>query len=143
MNDRADHALVLYDGDCPLCRRSVALLRRLDWFGVLEYVSFRDAYDPLLAQIPVQPERLQEEMHLLVPGVGTAYHGFAAFRWMAWRLPPLWPLAPLLSIPGVPRLGQRIYLWIARNRFRLVPCHGGICTIHKDRNTEQSGRTRQ
>ena len=35
----------------------------------------------------------------------------------------------LLYIPGVPGLGQRLYLWVARNRFRLVPCHGGVCTL--------------
>jgi hypothetical protein len=27
------------------------------------------------------------------------------------------------------RLGQRLYLWVARHRFHLVPCHDGVCTI--------------
>ena len=62
-------------------------------------------------------------MHLLTPDGKRLYHGFGAFRWMAWRLPLCWPIAPLLYVPGVPWLGQRIYLWIARNRFHLVPCH--------------------
>src|SRR5262249_15442322 len=35
-------AVVLYDGQCPLCRRSVALLRRLDWLGRLAYADARD-----------------------------------------------------------------------------------------------------
>ena len=77
----------------------------------------------------LQPDRLLEEMHLVTPDGRRIYHGFAAFRWFAWRLPPLWPLAPFLHVPGVPTLGQRLYLWIARNRFRLVPCHGGVCTL--------------
>jgi hypothetical protein len=68
-------------------------------------------------------------MHVLTPDGRRVYHGFAALRWLAWRLPLLWPLAPLLYLPGIPSLGQRLYLWIARNRFRLVPCHGGVCTL--------------
>ena len=37
--------------------------------------------------------------------------------------------SPLLYLPGVPQIGQKIYLWVAKNRFRLVPCHGGVCTV--------------
>jgi hypothetical protein len=78
---------------------------------------------------PLDPARLLQEMHLIVPGGGQVHHGFHAFRWMAWRLPVLWLLLPLLYLPGAPALGQRLYLWVARNRFRLVPCHGGVCTL--------------
>src|SRR4051794_38156384 len=95
----AKKAVVLYDGACPLCRKAVGLLRSLDWFNVL---AFADARDP--GQVPdfprpVEPKRLLEEMHLLTPGGGHVYHGFRAFRGMAWRLPLLWGLAPLLYLP--------------------------------------------
>jgi predicted DCC family thiol-disulfide oxidoreductase YuxK len=122
-------AQVLYDGACALCRRSVALLKRLDWLHRLAFVNVRDPGNLPAGGAALDPDRLLKEMHLLTPGAGRVYHGFAAFRWMAWRLPPLWPLAPFLYLPGVPALGQRAYLWVARNRFRLVPCHGGVCTL--------------
>jgi len=122
-------AQVLYDGQCPLCRKSVAVLRRLDWLGVLNYVDVRDPDKLAACDVIVEPGRLLEEMHLITPGGRQLLHGFKAFRWMAWRLPALWLLAPLLYLPGVPTLGQRAYLWVARNRFRLVPCHGGVCTL--------------
>ncbi len=124
----AKRAIVLYDGHCVFCCKSIDLLRRLDLFGRLEYRNVRDRMD-LPAEISVSPERLLEEMHLLTPDTRRIYHGFAAFRWLAWRLPVLWPIAPLLYFPGVPTLGQRIYLWVARNRFRLIPCHGGVCAL--------------
>lgn len=134
---RRPPAQVLYDGDCALCRKSVSLLQRLDWFHRLTYVNVREQ-----AQIPddarLQPDRLLQEMHLVTPDGGRVYHGFAAFRWFAWRLPLLMPLAPLLYLPGVPRLGQRLYLWVARNRFRLVPCHGGVCTLPAARTAEDA-----
>jgi predicted DCC family thiol-disulfide oxidoreductase YuxK len=124
-----DQALLLYDGECALCRKGVAQLRRLDWLGVLRYADARDAARLPETDPPLNADRLLEEMHLVTPAGGRIYHGFGAFRWLAWRLPLLWPLAPFLYLPGVPALGQRLYLWVARNRFRLVPCHGGVCTL--------------
>lgn len=124
-------ALVLYDGECPFCIASVGRLKRLDWFGRLEYADARKPEEITAAGTDVEPNRLLEEMHLLTPDRRRVYHGFAAFRWMAWRLPPLWPLAPFLYLPGVPRLGQAVYLWIARHRFQLVPCRGGVCRLKK------------
>ena len=38
-------------------------------------------------------------------------------------------LVPLLYLPGVPAVGQRLYLWVARNRYHLVPCHDGACAV--------------
>jgi len=130
----AEKAHVLYDGTCPLCLKSIALLKRLDWLRRLNYVNVRDPEQVRRVQPggspPLDPTRLLQEMHLLTPNGGRVFHGFGAFRWMAWRLPLLWPMAPLLYLPGVPWLGQKLYLWVARNRFRLVPCHGGVCAIH-------------
>jgi predicted DCC family thiol-disulfide oxidoreductase YuxK len=113
-------AVVLYDGQCELCRRSVAMLKRLDWRRRL---TFADAREPASVPAGLDPRRLLEEMHVVTAG-GRVDHGFAAFRRIAQLLPPLWPLVPLLYLPGVPALGQRLYLWVARNRFHLVPCHG-------------------
>lgn len=125
--DNLVRARVLYDGQCALCRKSVSLLRRLDW---IKRLDFADAREPENLPPGTDPSRFLAEMHLQPAGSMELYHGFAAFRWMAWRLPLLWPVAPFLYLPGVPWLGQRLYLWVARNRFRLVPCHGGVCTLN-------------
>lgn len=126
---RARKAQILYDGQCPLCLKSVGLLKRLDWLGRLSYGNARDRDHLPAGDAPLDPDKLLQEMHVLTPDGRRLYHGFAALRWIAWRLPVLWPIAPLLYLPGVPQLGQRLYLWVARNRFRLVPCHGGVCTL--------------
>lgn len=122
-------AVVLFDGQCAFCRKSVEILQRLDWRGRLRFQDARDrtGWPPTL--VPLREDRLMEEMHLVPPRGDRVYHGFGAFRWMAWRLPLLWLVAPLLYLPGVPYLGQRLYLWIARRRYRLVPCHDGVCTL--------------
>ncbi len=122
-------ALILYDGACPLCRKSVRLLRGLDWLHALAFADVRDPDQVPQLPSPIPRKRLLEEMYLLTPSRDRIHHGFAAFRWIAWRLPLLWAVAPLLYLPGMPKLGQRLYLWVARNRFRLVPCHDGACTL--------------
>jgi predicted DCC family thiol-disulfide oxidoreductase YuxK len=121
--------IVLYDGDCPLCQRSVAVVKMLDWLDRLAYGNARDTDRLPPSAVPLDPQRMLEEMHLVTPGRRRAYAGFRAFRWIAWRLPATWLLAPFLYLPGVPWLGNRIYRWVAKNRFGLVPCRDGVCHV--------------
>lgn len=121
-------SLVLYDGQCPLCQASIAWLKRLDWLRKIDCRDARVSENIPNLDPPLKPERLLEEMHLVTPRQ-MVYHGFKAFRYMAWRMPLLFPFAPFFYLPGVPWLGQKIYLWVARNRFNLVPCKDGACEI--------------
>jgi predicted DCC family thiol-disulfide oxidoreductase YuxK len=121
--------ILLYDGKCPLCQRSVALLQRLDWFGSVRYQDARQVDQLPVTEPPLAPERLLEEMHLVPRDRQQIAHGFGAFRWLAWHMPLLWPLIPLLYLPGIPALGQKLYLQIARNRYNLVPCKDGVCEL--------------
>jgi len=122
-------AVVLYDAYCPMCRKSVAALKRLDWLHRLGYHNARDVENLPESAVPLDPERMLQEMHLLVPNRRRTYAGYRAFRWIAGRLPLLWPIWPLLFVPGAPWLGQRLYLWVARHRYDLVPCQHGACAI--------------
>jgi predicted DCC family thiol-disulfide oxidoreductase YuxK len=122
-------AIILYDGLCPFCIKNVSLLKRLDWLGRLQFHDCRDTAGIPTNTAHLEPAHMIEEMHVLTPDRTTAYSGFRAVRWVAGRVPILWPLYPLLFIPGMPRVGQRLYLWIARNRFHLLPCRDGVCTI--------------
>jgi predicted DCC family thiol-disulfide oxidoreductase YuxK len=127
----APKAVVLYDGQCPLCQRSVKILKRLDWFKRLDCRDARDAGNWPETAVPFDMQRLMEEMHVVTPDRKRVYHGFGAFRYMARSLPLVWPVLPLLYVPGVPRVGQWVYLKVAKNRFDLVPCHDGQCQIPK------------
>jgi predicted DCC family thiol-disulfide oxidoreductase YuxK len=126
---RLGRLTVLYDGQCEFCRRSVRLLQKLDWRGRLHFADGRDPANLPPTPAPLDPRRLLEEMHVVTPDRRRVFHGFAAFRRIARLLPPLWPIVPFLYLPGVPWLGQRLYLWVARNRFHLIPCHDGQCQV--------------
>ena len=121
--------VVLYDGLCPLCQRSVRVLKRLDWMHRLHFQDCRDAANLPPSAAPLDAKKMLEQMHLVTPDRRRVHAGFAAFRWMAWRIPVLWWLAPLLYLPGVPWLGRKGYLWVAKNRYDLVPCRDGSCHV--------------
>src|SRR5437868_12904764 len=99
-------ATVLYDGQCGFCQRSVAILKKLDWLKKLRYQDARQIEQLPKTDPPLDPARLLDEMHLVPSSGHPVYHGFSAFRWMSWRLPLCWPLAPFLYLPGVPWLGN-------------------------------------
>jgi predicted DCC family thiol-disulfide oxidoreductase YuxK len=140
---RPEPAVVLYDGQCPFCKATVKLLQRLDWCHRLHFQDCRQVEKWPTTPTPLSLERLLEQMHVVTSDRCRVYAGYAAFRWLAWRLPLLWPVAPWLYLPGVPWLGQRVYLWIARRRYQLVPCRDGVCTIPPQSGVDAVATTAQ
>ncbi len=123
------HGVVLFDGSCRFCQFGVKLVQRLDWLKRMRYQDMHDqaAWPP--SKVPLDPAKMMEEMHLVTSDRKRVFAGFSAFRWIAGRLPLTWLLTPFLYLPGVPWIGQKMYMWIARNRYNLVPCKDGVCQI--------------
>jgi predicted DCC family thiol-disulfide oxidoreductase YuxK len=121
--------IVLFDGNCRLCQSSIRLLMRLDWLNKFRCQDCRDIENLPRCDIPLKPVQLLEQMHLITPDRKRSYVGFEAFRWLAWRMPLTWVIAPLLYLPGARWLGNKVYLWVARNRYNLIPCKDGVCTL--------------
>jgi predicted DCC family thiol-disulfide oxidoreductase YuxK len=129
-------AIVLFDGQCAFCRKSVGILARLDWLDRFQFQDARDTARLPECAMPLVSRKLLDEMHLVAPDRKHVYAGYRALRWIAWRVPLLWPLAPFFYLPGAPWLGSRLYRWIARNRFKLVPCEHGVCTVGRTDHRE-------
>ncbi len=127
MDEKPKKALVLYDGDCAFCRFSIRWLQWLDWLKKLDFVNVRKDH-PVLDEPGVIAAPLLDQMHVWTMK-GQLYGGYQAVRWIAWRLPLLFPLAPFLHLPGITQLGDAAYKWVARNRFKLVPCEHGECQL--------------
>jgi predicted DCC family thiol-disulfide oxidoreductase YuxK len=125
-------ARVLYDGDCAFCCKSIALLKKLDWLGKIDYANVRDEALPIMKEPLIAAAPLLEQMHVMPRAGNALYGGYRAIRFIAWRLPLTWLVAPFLYLPGMTWLGQKAYLWIARNRFKIIPCEHGVCSVpHK------------
>lgn len=131
--------LVLFDGYCPFCQASVRLLKRLDWFNRLECRSFRESGNVPLLDPPLSPVAMEAEMHAISRCGTKVRAGFRAFRMISWHLPLVVPIAPLLYLPGMGWIGQKVYLWIARNRFSLIPCKDGVCALPNGQGQATSG----
>src|SRR5262249_45886801 len=123
---------ILYDGLCPLCRRTVRVLGFFDLFARLHFIDFRrldlaDYNHRRKSNLTI--EEMDKEMYIVSPG--RIDRGFYGYRTIALALPALWPLVPLLYFPGVPTVGQLVYGYIARNRLSLVTCDSS-CEVRSD-----------
>lgn len=106
---------VWFDGACPLCRREIALMRRLDRGQAIEFV---DVQSPA-SVCPLDRTELLARFHAQERG-GEIISGAAAFAAM-WRAIPL--LRPLgLAARWKPLLWvlERLYLKFLKVRPRLA-----------------------
>jgi predicted DCC family thiol-disulfide oxidoreductase YuxK len=111
-------AVLIYDGDCPMCRASALWLMRLALsHGALEIL-------PCRASIRAQrfPQITEEAcltaMQLVLPD-GRVLAGADAVPDLLRRIRGLGWVAALFALPGMQPLARRVYAWIARNRMRI------------------------
>ena len=110
MSDRK-HTM-FYDGGCGLCRATRACLAALDVSRRVRWRAYQSLSEPPRGLAWADLERAA----YLRTADGRTFQGFFAFRALSTRLPLLWPLAPLLWLPGMAALGGRAYRWVAANR---------------------------
>jgi predicted DCC family thiol-disulfide oxidoreductase YuxK len=125
----ASRLQVLYDGFCPLCRRTVRILTCLDLFRRLDFQDFRrlDIADyNRRHQLNLCPEELEKAMYVIAEG--RSFSGFLAYRVLSLAVPVFWPLVPFLFLPGASALGTVLYRFVARNRHQLVTCNSS-CSV--------------
>jgi len=104
---------LLYDGECPICRREVQWLKGRDRAGNLKLENIAAlGFDP--ARYGLSRGEINRELHGIKPD-GTIVRGMEAVR-EAYRSVGLgWIMAPT-RLPGVRFLSDRVYGWFARNR---------------------------
>jgi len=106
---------LLYDGECPLCSREVAFLRRRDREGRIDFEDIAaPGFDP--APTGRTREELMARIHGVLPD-GTVVEGMEVFRRAYAAVGLGWLLAPS-RWPLVGRLFDAAYRVFARNRLR-------------------------
>lgn len=105
--------LIWYDGGCPLCRREIALMRRLDRRQAIDFVDVsRDG-----TVCPGNRAELLARFHALENG--QTLSGAAAFAAMWRAIPLLRPVGLAARNPTILRALERLYVRFLSIRPRL------------------------
>lgn len=111
---------VWFDGACPLCRREIAMLRRLDRRAAIDFVDVSEGQPE---SCPVSHEDLLARFHAREGE--RVLSGAAAFAAMYCRIPLLRPIGELARLPLFDRLFEGAYRLFLRLRPRLQKWAGG------------------
>lgn len=130
--------VVVYDGECGFCRRSVDAIRRRDRRRVFTYVPRQT---PGIEQR--FPQLLEGDFNTglrLIDTDETAHVGADAMHQIARRLPIYNWFAWLYQVPLLRGATRWIYAWVAANRMKLSRyCGAGeACRIEGVERPEQS-----
>ncbi|MFM8616844.1 MAG: thiol-disulfide oxidoreductase DCC family protein [Alphaproteobacteria bacterium] len=105
---------VWFDGACPLCLREIALMRRLDQRGAIDFIDIGAEG----AACPIDPTLLLARCHAREAD-GPLLDGAAAFAAMWRAIPLLSPLGYAARFPPFLWLLERAYRGFLRIRPRL------------------------
>ncbi|WP_422927583.1 DCC1-like thiol-disulfide oxidoreductase family protein [Singulisphaera sp. PoT] len=119
---------VLYDGACPRCRASMALLTAGDPDRVLEPVDLT-AVDVTKIHPSLTKEDCLRAMHV-VRADGRIAAGYRAVMLIGRWIPLFKPAALVGSLPILSQVGDRVYNRIAASRPRDFLCNDDVCGIH-------------
>ncbi|MCY9786687.1 DUF393 domain-containing protein [Nocardiopsis sp. EMB25] len=110
----AERPLLVYDGDCGFCTRSVEAT-----LGLPARFTARPWQVTDLVALGTTPERAAREV-LWVAESGEIHGGADAFAellrrcWGPWR-----GVGVVMALPGARSLARAVYRWIAAHRYRL------------------------
>lgn len=102
---------VWFDGSCPVCRREVSLLRRLDRDTAIDFIDVGSGD----GACPIDRADLLNRFHAREMG-GPMLSGAAAFAAMWRALPLLRPLGLMARSPLVLTVLERLYRLFLRLR---------------------------
>lgn len=108
---------LVYDGMCRICNPLADVVRTWDRTRRIEVIPSQTP--GLLGRFPwITREAYAKAIQLVGPG-GQTWQGAAAVEELLGILPRGRLIAWIFRIPGVRVLADRIYRWVARNRYRL------------------------
>jgi predicted DCC family thiol-disulfide oxidoreductase YuxK len=115
--------ILIYDGQCRLCRGAVRLIWRLGPDRPLQTIDFHDS--GRMAQVPqVDPAQAAQSVILVSPD-GRQFRAYEAIVGVIGILPAIAWLSPLLRLTVVRPLGDRVYAWVAAHRHQISCRIGG------------------
>ena len=115
MKNDSVQPVLIYDADCALCEATKNFLAGWDSRHSILYLHFQESNAKSLLPLLAGKDHL--EAMYFVDKTGKSWKGMEAAREILRHLPLGRPLAWLFYLPGAPFLADRLYTWIARNRY--------------------------
>jgi predicted DCC family thiol-disulfide oxidoreductase YuxK len=132
---------VLYDGACPRCRASMALVGAADPDRMIEPLDLT-AVNVGTVHPSLTKEACLRSMHL-VRADGRVVAGYDAILTLLRWHPLCWPISMVGALPGIAGLGRRLYNNLAATRPRDAACTDEVCGIHPPRASSTNSATNQ
>jgi len=124
---------VLYDGDCPLCAREIAFMRRRNRRGLAGFEDIAaPGFDP--ARYGLDQYAVMSRIHGVLAD-GTVIEGVEVFRRLYTAIGLGWLVAPT-RWPLLRGLFDRAYRVFARNRLRWTGREDALCTTESCERAE-------
>lgn len=127
--------IIIYDGHCVLCTRTVARLMKLRTTVDIESIPLQDERTFTILPDGYDYNLLDKEIHVIDMSSGRIIRGAEAIVYVMMKLPSLRYVSMMYRIPGMKWLASRIYQWIAKRRYDLFgktdECDSGHCRMKK------------
>jgi len=104
-----------YDAECPLCNKVIVVIRHFDVFKKVNCLTVQGNAENDIALNGISENTLLIDIHA-VDNKNRIYKGYAAYVQLLKHMIYTFPLALLLSLPGISHVGKRIYRYIAGHR---------------------------
>lgn len=129
---------VFFDGECPLCRREIALLRKRDRQGRLRFTDIAAPdFDP--RPLGLDLGALMSRIHGRLPG-GELVSGVEVFRQLYAAI-GFERFVALSRLPVIAPLLESAYAVFSANRLRLTGrCTRSTCDLPREGAAPASGR---
>jgi len=113
-----DPAVLIYDGECSVCRKAVEWIRSRARPDSFEYLSLHSG--ELAQRFPfLDPAACKRAAHLVAPG-GTVWIGEQAAPEIFRRIPGYRWAARCLRLPGARAISRAAYRFLARRRHAIA-----------------------
>lgn len=125
----------IYDGYCVICKQTKKIVNALDWLNRVEFLDLHNWTEVEKRYPQLNFEQAMGQMHV-VTGDGQLMGGFEGVRRLLRDLPLGFPLWLVLQLPGMNWVGNAVYRFVARNRYKInkffgAPvCEDGTCKVH-------------
>lgn len=116
--EKREKAVLIYDGDCPVCGKTVAWIKDNSRRGAFEMLPCQSG--SMQRRFPsIERAVCMQAMQLVLPD-GTVLSGEKALPEILKRLRRYGPAAALFKLPGSETFSRAFYRWFADRRYHIA-----------------------